>query len=266
MKSQHSEELSIALIQPDTLWENKEDNLTHLTTHIDKLKDEHPVVNIIIMPEMFTTGFTMNPEPFAETMDGATVEWMREIATEQELAICGSIIIQEKGKFYNRFIFVKPNGGINFYDKKHLFGYAGENEKYTAGNKNITIDYKGWRINPFVCYDLRFPVWCRNVNDADIILYVANWPEMRVAHWQKLLPARAIENQCFVIGNNRVGTDFNNYKYTGQSCAINPLGNSIASMGDKEGYALFKLEKSEIESIRAKIPFFKDRDLFQFID
>lgn len=266
MKSIHSEELSIALIQPDTLWENKEDNLNHLTLQIDKLKDEHPVIDIIVMPEMFSTGFTMNPKPFAETMDGATIEWMREIAAEQEVAICGSLIIEEKKKFYNRFVFVKPNGEIDYYDKKHLFGYAGENENYTAGNRQMTISFKGWKINPFICYDLRFPVWCRNTNEADIMLYVANWPEIRIAHWQKLLPARAIENQCFVIGNNRVGVDFNEYNYTGQSCAYDPLGNAIVIMNDKAGYTLFKLQKSLINNTREKIPFWKDRDTFQIIE
>lgn len=265
MKSIHSEELSIALIQPDTIWENKEDNLNHLTLQIDKLKDEHPVIDIIVMPEMFSTGFTMNPKPFAETMEGATIEWMREIATEQEVALCGSLIIEEKKKFYNRFVFVKPSGEINIYDKKHLFAYAGENENYSAGTKKITIDYKGWKINPFVCYDLRFPVWCRNTNEADIMLYVANWPEIRIAHWQKLLPARAIENQCFVIGLNRVGKDFNEYKYPGQSCAIDPLGNNIITMGDKEGYILFKINKSTLADVREKIPFLKDMDSFKII-
>ncbi len=263
MKSIHSEELCIAMIQPDTLWENKEDNLNHLTLQIDKLKDEHPVIDIIIMPEMFSTGFTMNPGPFAETMDGATIEWMREIAMEMELALCGSLIIEEKKKFYNRFVFVKPNGEIDFYDKKHLFGYAGENEKYTAGKNKKTIEYKGWKLNPFVCYDLRFPVWCRNTNYADIMLYVANWPEIRIAHWQKLLPARAIENQCFVIGNNRVGIDFNDYKYPGQSCAFDPLGNEIIKMGNKAGYTLFKIQKALITEIREKIPFWKDGDNFK---
>ena len=135
MKSIHSEELSIAILQPDTIWENKEDNLTQLTIHIDKLKEEHPVIDMIVLPEMFTTGFTMNPEQFAETMEGATIEWMREIAVEQELAICGSLIIRENKKFYNRFVFVKPNGEVEFYDKKHLFSHAGENENYTAGTK-----------------------------------------------------------------------------------------------------------------------------------
>ncbi|MFM9945842.1 MAG: amidohydrolase [Bacteroidia bacterium] len=263
MKSTHSEELRIALIQPDTVWENKEDNLNHLTLQIDKLRDEHPVVDIIVMPEMFSTGFTMNPAPFAETMEGATIEWMREIAAENELVLCGSIILEEKNKYYNRFVFVKPNGDIDFYDKKHLFGYAGENENYSAGNKRVTLEYKGWKINPFVCYDLRFPVWCRNTNEADVMLFVANWPESRLAHWQKLLPARAIENQCFVVGVNRVGLDFNNYKYTGQSCAIDPLGNTITAMNDHAGYTLFKIEKAIISGIREKIPFWKDGDTFE---
>ncbi len=263
MKSIHSDELNVALIQPDTLWENKEDNIYHLSLTIEKLKDEHPVIDLIVLPEMFTTGFTMNPEPFAETMNGATLEWMIEIASEMEMAICGSLIIEEKQKYYNRFVFVKPNGEIEFYDKKHLFGLAGENENYTAGKKKKELEYKGWKINPFICYDLRFPVWCRNTNDADVMIFVANWPEIRISHWQKLLPARAIENQCFVIGVNRVGTDMNNYHYSGQSCAIDPLGNSILEMQNHNGYGILKLNKKELNELKLKIPFWKDSDDFK---
>ncbi len=263
MKSIHSDELTIGLIQPDTLWENKEDNLNHLTLTLEKLKDEHPVIDLIVMPEMFTTGFTMNPELFVETMKGASVEWMCEIAAEMELAICGSIIIEEKKKVYNRFVFVKPSGEIEYYDKKHLFGLAGEKEHYSAGKTKKTIDYKGWKINPFICYDLRFPVWCRNTNDADVMIFVANWPDRRIAHWQKLLPARAIENQCFVVGVNRVGSDFNKHHYSGQSCAIDPFGNSILEMHDRQGYGIVKLNKKELSDIKLNIPFWKDSDAFE---
>ncbi len=265
MKSIHSEELSIAILQPDTIWENKEDNLTQLTIHIDKLKEEHPVIDMIVLPEMFTTGFTMNPEQFAETMEGATIEWMREIAVEQELAICGSLIIRENKKFYNRFVFVKPNGEVEFYDKKHLFSHAGENENYTAGTKKVTMEYKGWKINPFVCYDLRFPAWCRNTNAADIMIFVANWPQTRIGHWQKLLPARAIENQCFVIAANRVGLDFNNLYYNGQSAAYDSMGNTIVNMNDNLGYTLFTINKADLSATREKIPFLKDKDRFEFL-
>ena len=214
---------------------------------------------------MFSTGFTMSPKPFAETMDGATIEWMREIAIENDLAICGSLIIEQNNYFYNRFVFLKPDGSNEYYDKKHLFSFAGENENYTAGNQKISINFKGWKINPFICYDLRFPVWCRNTNDADILLYVANWPEKRIAHWQVLLPARAIENQAFVIGCNRVGIDFNDFTYTGQSSAFNPLGNQIIALNQHTGYAVFKVDKSVLETIRRSIPFLKDGDKFEFI-
>ncbi len=265
MKSNHSEELRVALIQPDTIWENKEENLNQLTIHIDKLKNEHPVIDMIVMPEMFTTGFTMNAVQYAETIEGATVEWMREIAVEQELVICGSLIIHEKKKFYNRFIFVKPDGKIEFYDKKHLFSHAGEDENYTAGNKKVTIEYKGWKINPFICYDLRFPVWCRNSNDVEIMIFVANWPETRIEHWQKLLPARAIENQCFVIASNRVVIYFNGLNYNGQSAAYDAMGNTIAIMNDSVGYTLFKIRKDNLSITREKIPFLKDKDVFGFL-
>jgi len=266
MKNNHTEELYIALIQPDTIWENKEDNLNHLTQQIEKLMDEHPVIDVIVMPEMFSTGFTMNPEPFAETMNGATIEWMREIAIESDLAICGSIIIEENKKYYNRFIFIKPTGEIDYYDKKHLFSIAGEQHKYEAGAQNITINFKGWKINPFICYDLRFPAWCRNTNEADIMIFVANWPEIRINHWEKLLPARAIENQCFVIGNNRVGLDNNHFKYTGQSCAYDALGNNLATMKNEVGYTLVKLNKSNLADVKKNLPFLNDRDTFEFIN
>jgi omega-amidase len=265
MKNTHIEQLFIALIQPDTIWENKEENLGHLTLQIDKLLNEHPVIDIIVMPEMFSTGFTMNPQPFAETMDGATIEWMREIAVENDLAICGSLIIEENKHYYNRFVFLMSDGTCDWYDKKHLFSFAGEDKDYTAGDKRVTLQYKGWKINPFVCYDLRFPVWCSNINEADILLFVANWPEKRIAHWQKLLPARAIENQAFVIASNRIGTDANNYHYVGESCAFDATGNELLNMKTHHGYAVIKVNKSDLVTTRMSIPFLKDKDNFELI-
>jgi len=262
MKNKHLEDLMVAIVQPNIIWENKEENLSHLTRHIDVLIEEHPVVDLIVLPEMFSTGFTMNPQPHAETMDGPTIEWMKEISSENDLAICGSLIVEENSHIYNRFVFIQPHAEIVYYDKKHLFSYAGENKAFTAGNSRINILFKGWSINPFICYDLRFPVWCRNNNGADIMIFVANWPETRIVHWKNLLLARAIENQCYVIGANRVGEDNNNLVYNGQSCAVDPMGNILVNMEALDGFKLCHFQKSQISGTRDKLPFLKDIDQF----
>lgn len=262
MKSLHTEELAIALIQMDIVWENKEANLFNYNQTIDTLKQEHPGIDLIILPEMFSTGFTMNPAPVAETMQGATIEWMKEISADYEVALCGSLIIEENGKFYNRFVFVKPDHSFVYYDKKHLFAFAGEDEFFEAGNEQVNLIYKGWSINLFICYDLRFPVWCKNTNLADLMIFVANWPDKRIHHWKALLPARSIENQCFVIGMNRLGTDANDLSYSGQSSIYDPTGNNILNMGSKDGYAVCLLHKNMIAETRDKTPFWKDWDSF----
>ncbi len=262
MKSIHPEDLTLAIIQQDIAWENEEENLSLFASNINIIKEEHPTVDMMVLPEMFTTGFTMNPASVAETMNGATVEWMKEIALETESAICGSIIIEENGRFFNRFIMAKPDQQINYYDKKHLFAFAGEDEKFTPGSKKVKMEYKGWSIMPFVCYDLRFPVWCRNTEMSDIMIFVANWPEARIVHWNSLLPARAIENQCYVIGVNRIGKDKNNLIYTGQSAVYDPSGQCIVNLDSREGFELVHLEKSKIISSREGLPFWKDADSF----
>ncbi|MCC6721568.1 MAG: amidohydrolase [Bacteroidia bacterium] len=265
MINTHQDELYTVIIQPEIVWENIEQNINNFSVIIDEIIDEHNSVDLIILPEMFTTGFTMNPTYIAETMEGITIKWMKELAKNYNFAICGSLIIENKSKFFNRFIFVKPSGETDYYDKKHLFSFAGEDNNYTEGKDKILINYKGWKINPFICYDLRFPVWCRNTDNSDLLIFVANWPSKRISHWQKLLLARAIENQCYTIGVNRVGHDNNNLEYNGMSCIINPLGNEIINLQHKPGYGFFILKKSELNSIRESLPFMQDRDNFNLI-
>lgn len=261
----NTDELFTAIVQPDIVWENIEQNIKNYSKTIGKIDSKHPETDLVILPEMFTTGFTMNPTKLAESMNGKTINWMKEISQKQNLAICGSIIINENSNYFNRFIFVKPNGNIQFYDKKHLFSFAGEDKNYTAGKNKILIEYKGWKINPFICYDLRFPVWSRNTDNADLLIYVANWPLKRIAHWEKLLPARAIENQCYTIGVNRVDFDGNNLEYNGKSCIYDPAGNKIVSITKKQGYAFAALKKNVIIDIRKTLPFGQDGDKFEFV-
>ena len=199
--------INVTLIQSDIIWEDKVSNLKNYQNKISQIES----TDLIVLPEMFTTGFSMNPKDISETMSGETIQWMKSNASKMNSAICGSIIIEEDDKYFNRFIWVNPDGSICQYDKKHLFSFAGEDKNYTAGNEKIIIEYKGWKICPLVCYDLRFPVWSRNSEDYDLLIYVANWPTKRKLAWKSLLVARAIENQCYVIGVNRVGKDENNH-------------------------------------------------------
>ncbi|NUM32205.1 MAG: nitrilase family protein [Bacteroidetes bacterium] len=265
MINEHKNELFVVTVQPDIVWENIEQNIKNYSILIDEICEVHPIIDLIILPEMFTTGFTVNPFEIAENMDGITINWMKEIAIQNKLAICGSLIITENSKYYNRFIFVKPDGSVDFYDKRHLFSYAGEHQSFSNGVKKVLINYKGWKINPYICYDLRFPVWCRNTDDVELMIFVANWPNKRISHWEKLLPARAIENQCFVIGVNRVGIDFNNLEYTGKSCIFDALGNEILNMQNREGFDFAILKKSEIVHIKTSMPFGKDNDTFEIL-
>jgi predicted amidohydrolase len=248
--------INITLIQTDIVWENISENLKLYQEKINNIQSD-----VIVLPEMFTTGFTMNPTYLAEEMNGLTVNWMRENSKRLDSAICGSIIIKEKNKYYNRFIWVNPDGTIYHYDKKHLFP-SGEGENYTSGKSKLVIEYKGWKICPLICYDLRFPVWSRNVEDYDILLYVANWPAKRKQAWKNLLVARAIENQSYVIGVNRVGTDDNGNLYSGESSLVNPVGETLYIRSHSEDIYTTTLTKLEIEKIRKQLPFLNDRDKF----
>lgn len=253
--------LSISIIQTKLLWEDKEGNLEHFQGKIERIDT---ATDIIILPEMFTTGFLMNPKPFAEKMTGQTVSWMKEMAQKSAAAIAGSIIIEEDGKYLNRFLFVKPDGGLQYYDKRHLFAMAGENKFYKQGTANTIINYKGWKIMPQICYDLRFPVWSRNTNAYDLLIYVANWPEKRIAHWDALLKARAIENQAFVVGVNRIGKDDNNYQYSGNSAVYSPLGEQFSKTKPNEDTVEnISLNREFVQNTRKSLPFLSDKDIFQ---
>jgi predicted amidohydrolase len=211
---------------------------------------------------MFSSGFTMNPKEVAETMDGETVSWLQHMANAKNCAITGSLVIEEKGNFYNRLVFVFPDGEIQHYDKRHLFTLAGEDKVYTAGTQKLIVDYKGFKICPLVCYDLRFPVFARNVEDYDILIYVANWPKPRVNAWDILLKARAVENMCYVIGVNRIGDDANNHEYVGHSQVVDFLGNYIQQPEETEGVFIVELHEEQLLETRKKLAFLEDRDEF----
>lgn len=252
--------LHIALIQSSLAWENPEENRINFTNKIITITQK---VDIIVLPEMFTTGFTMNASEVAETMQGDSVSWMQKIAQQKHAAVIGSVVIADDGNYYNRLLFVHPNGEIDFYDKRHTFTLAGEDKVYTAGRKKLIIDYRGWKICPLICYDLRFPVWARNTEDYDLLIYVANWPNVRVNAWDTLLKARAIENMSYCIGVNRVGKDDNGHEYSGHSAAYDILGNRIDAIPfEKEAIEIITLKKSEIEAHRSKLNFLNDRDSF----
>jgi omega-amidase len=254
--------MKIAIIQSNLIWENPTANRTFFYNKINKIK-EH--VDLLILPEMFTTGFTMNPTEVAETMQGETIQWMQTIARSKKSAILGSLIVKENNHFYNRLVFVFPSGELVKYDKKHLFTFAGEDKVYRPGNEKVTVDYNGFKICPLICYDLRFPVFSRNVEDYDLLIYVANWPKPRINAWDILLKARAIENQCFVIGANRIGTDNNQHDYVGHSQVVDCLGNSILEPQENEGIFIVTLNKNELLSTRKKLDFLSDRDPFTLL-
>ena len=254
------DQLKTAIIQTDLVWEDAKANRKNFEQKFEELPTD---IDLIVLPEMFTTGFTMNAETVAETMDGETMQWLKKLAKEKNAAITGSLIIKENDNFFNRSVFVEPIGTIITYDKKHTFTLAGEHKVYKAGTKKVIIDYKGWKICPMVCYDLRFPVWARNTQDYDLLLYVANWPKPRINAWDALLKARAIENMSYCIGVNRVGFDGNNHEYSGHSACYDVLGNRVDTMPfEKEGVDIVTLEKSHINKYREKLQFLNDRDDF----
>ena len=248
--------MNITLVQSALYWENIEKNLSSFEEKLNNIGQ----TDLIILPEMFSTGFSMNASALAESMDGAAVNWMRKTAAKKNSAITGSLIIREGGKFYNRLIFMRPDGSFEQYNKKHLFTMAKEEETYTAGTEKIIIDYLGWKICPLICYDLRFPIWNRNLEDYDLAIYVANWPDRRSYHWRSLLTARAIENQCYVAAVNRVGTDGKDLYYSGHSSLIDPTGEAIYQKADAEDIQQIDLNKEYLIEIRTKLPFLKDRD------
>ncbi len=254
--------LTITLIQANLFWEDKVANLQMLTEKINKITEP---TELVILPEMFSTGFSMQPEKLAENMEGDTIAWMRNIAATKKIILTGSLIIKEENKYYNRLIWMLPTGQYWHYDKRHLFAFANEHQHYTAGNKRVIAQVKGWKINLQVCYDLRFPVWARQANaeEYDILLYVANWPEGRSHAWKTLLTARAIENQSYVIAVNRVGNDGNNIYHSGNSLVIDALGNELYHKADAEDVFTITLQKENLQETRNKFPFLKDADGFK---
>ncbi|WP_452225676.1 amidohydrolase [Lacinutrix chionoecetis] len=255
-----AENLKVALIQSNLVWENAVQNRINFETEIKAISQ---TVDVIILPEMFTTGFNMNAKAIAETMKGETISWMQQLAKEKQVAITGSVVIFEDSKYYNRLLFVKPDGEILKYDKRHSFSLAGEDKVYTAGNERAVVEFNGWKICLQICYDLRFPVWARNTTNYDVLLYVANWPKKRIAAWDALLKARAIENMSYSIGVNRVGLDGNNHEYPGHSAVYNVLGEQLTGQNsDKESIDIVTLSKSHIQKNRKYLGFLNDRDAF----
>ena len=269
--------LNITGIQTKLYWENKKANLDMLEEKVLSISQQ---TEIVILPEMFSTGFSMQPEKLAEPMEGETVQWMKRIAAERKVILTGSVIIEEAqkpalpaGRYYNRLIWMLPNGQLGHYDKRHLFAYADEHNHYAAGNKRLIASVKGWKINLLICYDLRFPVWSRQSPsqkepgsfEYDVLIYVANWPEKRIAAWKTLLQARAIENQCYVVGVNRTGEDGNKIYYSGDSTVVDPSGEILYHKKDGEDIFTVKLDKSHLEKIREKFPFWKNADQFKIM-
>ncbi len=253
--------LRISFIQSDVLWCNTTENLFRYEKLIEKMEPS----DLLVLPEMFNTGFSMQATETAEEMDGETVTWMQKMAKSKNMAITGSLAITENNKFYNRLIFAYPDESIKFYDKKHLFILSDEHKNFEAGNERIIIDFLDWKIKPQICYDLRFPVWARNVEDYDLLIYVANWPKARRENWNILLNARAIENQCFTLGVNRIGTDGNPYEYVGNSLMLNPIGEIIFKAEDKETVKTITLDKAELQKYRTYFPVLSNRDNFELL-
>ena len=251
--------LSVVLLQNSLLWEDISGNLHSFDRQIAQLDR---TVDLIVLPEMFTTGFSMNASRVSDTMEGKGVTWMQKLAAHKNCAVAGSLIIKERAHFFNRFIFCTPDGTIKHYDKRHLFTLGHEHLTYKAGTDQVQIVYKGWKIKPLICYDLRFPVWSRNVNDDDLYIYVANWPSPRVNAWDTLLKARAIENMVFSIGVNRTGTDQNNLEYPGHSAIYDPLGEQLTTLSEEPILIYKTLDIEMLHQVRSKLQFLNDRDDF----
>lgn len=252
--------MKIALIQTTLYWENSKQNRQALEQKINAISEK---VDLIVLPEMFTSGFTMNPVSVAETMQGETILWLKNRAKNKNCAITGSLVIQENNNYYNRLVFVFPNGEIQTYDKRHLFTLAGEEKVYTAGKEKCIVDYKGFKICLLICYDLRFPVFSRNVEEYDVLIYVANWPEPRINAWNILLKARAVENMCYTIGVNRIGEDEHNHLYSGHTQLVDYLGEYIVNPEINEGVFIANINKNALVEMRKKLNFLNDRDDFK---
>ena len=257
------DKIKLALVQTDIVWESKKDNLSRYTRLIDKIETSP---DIIVLPEMFLTGFSVNNISLAEGEDGITMQWMRKVSKRSNAVVTGSMIFSENNKVFNRLIWMCPSGEWQYYDKRHLFTLAGEDNHFNPGTERKIFNLHGWKILPLVCYDLRFPVWSRNSDDYDLLIYCANWPASRMFVWDILLAARAMENQSYVCGVNRVGIDINHVQHNGGSVIINPKGEKILSFREnEENISTCSISKKELEEFRKKFPVLKDRDKYQLM-
>ncbi len=253
--------INISIIQTELAWEDKLANLNHFETCLQQIPEDS---RLVVLPEMFTTGFSMNPKKLAEKMSGQSVEWMRKQAISLNKTIVGSLIIEENSQYYNRLIWMKPDGEFQYYNKHHCFRYANEHLHYADGDKELIVELEGWKLACYICYDLRFPVWSRNTNlKYDVALYIANWPAKRREHWKTLLKARAIENQCYTIGVNRIGKDGGNLSHSGDSCVINEQGEKISNTEpNKVSIETITLNAINLIDYRKKFPTYLDADKF----
>ena len=256
----HNTNLTVTIIQTELFWEQTDRNLDHFKAKINEISQE---TDLVILPEMFSTGFSMQPEKLAEPTEGKTLKWMQSMAYAKNVTLTGSVIIHENGNYYNRLFVVFPDGSYKIYDKRHLFRMGEENKHYTAGKNRVIFNLGKWRILPLICYDLRFPVWSRNRNDYDLALYIANWPEARRHVWRTLLIARAMENQVYIAGVNRIGEDGNGLTYSGDSMVIDPRGNILSTTeSHQESVETLNLSLDELNRFREKFPVGKDADEF----
>jgi predicted amidohydrolase len=254
------ETLKVAVIQLDQIWENPIANRVKIDEWLPELDKN---TDVVFLAEMFNTGFILNVSSLAEPMDGETITWLKQRSSDYGFALCGSLVIRENDQYFNRLVFVEPSGEVHFYNKRHLFTMEDEEKHFQKGTERLIIDYKGWRICPLICYDLRFPVWARNRNEYDILVYSANWPQARTEVWNTLLKARAIENQSYIVGANRVGVDGNLISYSGNSQLIDPKGNILASIGDHhKGIVSARFSYSELMKFRTAFPVLNDADQF----
>ncbi len=253
------QDLKVTLIQSKIFWEDKKKNFTHFGSKIESIKEK---TDLIILPEMFSTGFTMNAQVLADKPDGESAEFLRHYSKKKKAYICGSVIVKDKGKFYNRLLLLSPDGKIFHYDKRHLFRMGNEHSVYSTGNKQLIVKIKNWRVAFYICYDLRFPVWLRNKNSYDLAVFIANWPERRIYHWNTLLLARAIENQSYIAGENRIGIDGKKINCPGDSAIINPLGEYVVNAKRKDGIFTAELSHKTLTDYRKNFPAYKDADKF----
>lgn len=260
------QDLTITLVQSDLYWEDRTLNLEMFGSKVRSIREP---TELILLPEMFTTGFSMRPEALAEDMDGSGFQWMRRMAAERKVILAGSLMIREEDRFVNRLVWMLPDGQYGYYDKRHCFGLAGERKHFTPGNRRLIASVNGWRVNLCICYDLRFPVWSRQSQspgadrpEYDLLVYVANWPEVRIHAWRSLLVARAIENQCYVAGVNRVGLDGNGLVHEGHSMVVDPLGKVLREEVGQEALMTLRLDRGHLEDVRKKLPFWRDADAF----